>query len=108
MSGEEVVTELSSKDFDEFTKKGLVFVDFFADWCMPCVMMTPVIEELAEEFSGKIKFGKLNVNDNELVAKKFNVNSIPNFVLLKDGKIADQFVGATDAEEIETRLGKFL
>jgi thioredoxin 1 len=108
MQNTEIVTELNSKDFDEFTKQGLVFVDFFADWCMPCVMMTPIIEEIAETFSGKIKFGKVNVNDNENLARKFNVSSIPSFVLLKDGKMIDQFVGAQDSEEIEDRLNKFL
>ncbi len=108
MTTQELVTELSTKDFDDFSKKGLVFVDFFADWCMPCVMMAPIIEELAESFSQKIKFGKVNVGDNELLARKFNVSSIPSFVVLKDGKMVDQFVGAQDAEEIETRLNKLL
>jgi thioredoxin 1 len=108
MTTNELVTELNTNDFDEFAKKGLVFVDFFADWCMPCVMMAPVIEEIAENFSGKIKFGKVNVNDNEVLARKFNVSSIPNFVVLKDGKMVDQFVGAQDAEEIENRLREFL
>ncbi len=108
MQNTEVVTELNSKDFDEFTKKGLVFVDFFADWCMPCVMMTPIIEDLASDFVGKVKFGKVNVNDNESLAKKFNVSSIPNFVLLKEGKVVEQFVGAIDAQEIEEKLNKFL
>ena len=98
------VVELTSKDFDEFTKQGLVFVDFFADWCMPCVMMTPIVEELSGSFSGKIKFGKVNVNDNEALARKFNVSSIPNFVLLKEGKIIDQFVGAQDFEDLEEKL----
>ena len=104
----ENVTELTSKDFDEFAKKGLVFVDFFAEWCMPCVMMAPIVEEVSENFSGKIKFGKVNVTDNESLARKFNVSSIPNFVLLKDGKVIENFVGAMDAEELEDRLKKFL
>jgi thioredoxin 1 len=104
----ESVTELSEKKFEEFTKKGLVFVDFFAEWCMPCVMMAPIVEETSETFKGKIKFGKINVGDNENLARKFNVSSIPNFVLFKDGKVIENFVGAMDAEELEEKLNKFV
>ena len=104
----ENVIELSEKQFEEFTKKGLVFIDFFAEWCMPCVMMTPIVEEISEIFQGKIKFGKVNVGDNEALARKFNVSSIPNFVLLKDGKVVENFVGAIDSDELESRLDKFI
>jgi thioredoxin 1 len=104
----ENVAELSGKKFDEFAKKGLVFVDFFAEWCMPCVMMGPIVEEVSGKFSGKIKFGKVNVGENESLARKFNVSSIPNFVLLKDGKVIENFVGAMDADELERKLRKFL
>jgi thioredoxin 1 len=102
------VTELTGKQFEEFTKKGLVFVDFFAEWCMPCVMMAPIVEEVSEKFNKKIKFGKINVGENESLAKKFDVNSIPNFILFKDGKVVENFVGAMDADELESRLKKFL
>lgn len=108
MQNIELITELNTKSFDEFTKKGIVFVDFFADWCMPCVMMTPIIEDLAQDFTGKIKFGKVNINDNQDLTRKFNVSSIPNFILFKEGKIVAQFVGAIDIEEIEEKLKKFL
>jgi len=104
----EKVIELSEKKFDEFAKNGLVFVDFFAEWCMPCLMMAPIVEEVSEKFSGKIKFAKVNVGENESLARKFNVSSIPNFVLLKDGKVIESFVGAVDSEELENRLKKFI
>lgn len=104
----ESVEELSSKDFDEFVKKGLVFIDFFAEWCMPCVMMGPVVEEVSEKFKNKIKFGKVNVGENEALSRKFNVSSIPNFVLLKDGKMIEQFVGAMQTDELEKKLKKFV
>ena len=103
----ESVEDFCSKDFDEFSKKGVVFVDFFAEWCMPCLMMSPIVEEVSEKFKGKIKFGKVNVGENEDLARKFNVSSIPNFVLLKDGKVVEQFVGAMDADELEDKLKKF-
>ena len=102
------VPELTSKEFEEFIKKGLVFIDFFAEWCMPCVMMAPIVEEVSEKFEKKIKFGKVNINDNEALANKFSVSSIPNFILFKDGKKIEQFVGAMDAEELEFKLKKFL
>lgn len=104
----EKVVELNEKKFNEFAKDGLVFIDFFAEWCMPCVMMGPIVEEVSEKFSKKIKFGKVNVGENESLARKFNVSSIPNFVLLKDGKVVENFVGAMDSEELEKRLRKFV
>ncbi|VVB83874.1 Thiol:disulfide interchange protein DsbD [uncultured archaeon] len=104
----ENVSELSAKQFEEFTKSGLVFIDFFAEWCMPCVMMAPVVEEISEKFKNKIKFGKINVGENEALAKKFNVSSIPHFILFKNGKKVEEFTGAMDAEELESRLKKLI
>lgn len=75
---------------------------------MPCVMMAPVVDELSQKFKGKIKFGKVDVGENEALAKKFNINSIPCFVLLKDGKVIEQFVGAMDSEDLEFKLKKFM
>jgi len=101
------VPELTSKEFEEFTKKGTVFIDFFAEWCMPCLMMAPIVDEVSEKFRKKIKFGKVNVGDNQQLASKFEVSSIPNFVLFKDGKPVERFVGAISSDELEERLKKF-
>jgi thioredoxin 1 len=100
----ENVAELTSKEFTEFIKSGFVLVDFFAEWCMPCLMMGPVVEEMSHKFKGKIKFGKVDVSDQEEIARKFNVSSIPNFTLLKDGKMVQQFVGAMSEEDFEEKL----
>ncbi len=108
MTNNDNVPELTDKEFEEFIKKGMVFIDFFAEWCMPCLMMAPVIDELSEKLGKKIKFGKVNVEDNQLLARKFNISSIPNFVLLKDGKPIEQFVGAMSGDELENRLKKFV
>ena len=108
MTNNDSVPELTSKEFEEFTRKGLVFIDFFAEWCMPCLMMSPVIDELSEKLDNEVKFGKVNVGDNEALAKKFNVSSIPNFALFKDGKLIEQFVGAMSGEELENRLKKLI
>jgi len=104
----ENVPELGGEEFYEFVKKDLVFIDFFAEWCMPCMMMSPIIDDLSKKFKGGIKFCKVNVGDNEEIARKFNVSSIPNFFVLKEGKVIEQFVGALGEEELEKRLGKFL
>ncbi len=85
-------------------KEDLVLIDFFADWCMPCLMMAPVLEEVAEKMHGKLKIGKVDVQENQLLASKHGVSSIPNFVLFKDGKPVEQFVGAMPAEELEKRI----
>jgi thioredoxin 1 len=104
----ENVPEVNEREFNEFIKKGLVFVDFFAEWCMPCMMMSPIIDDLSKKFDGKIKFCKINVSDNEMLARKFNISSIPNFTIFRDGKVINQFVGALGEEELENRLRRFV
>lgn len=102
------VPELTNGEFEDYIREGVVLIDFFAEWCMPCLMMSPIIEDLSEKFKGRIKFGKVNVSENEEIARKFNVSSIPNFTLLKDGKVVEQFIGAISAEEFEEKLNGFL
>ena len=75
---------------------------------MPCVMMSPIIDELSQEFKGKIKFGKVNIEDNQDIAQKFDVVSIPNFVLFKDSKQIEQFVGSMPGDDFKDKLGKFV
>lgn len=108
MTHNDKVPELTNGEFEEFIKKGIVFIDFFAEWCMPCLMMNPIIDELSEKFKGKIKFGKVNVEDNKELAHKFKIFSIPNMILFKDGKIIERFVGTISVEEFEKRLRKFV
>lgn len=108
MKNNQEVPELTNGEFEAFIKSGTVLVDFFADWCMPCVMMAPVMQELNEKFKGKVKFGKVNIEDNQMLAGKFNVRSIPNFVLFKDGKVIQQFIGAMSEEDFEDRLNEHI
>lgn len=100
--------ELTNGKFDEFIKEGTVLIDFFADWCMPCVMMGPIVDDISEKFKGKIKFGKINIEDNQELAQKHNISSIPNFILFKDGKVIDQFVGSMSEDELEEKLNSYL
>jgi len=104
----ENVTELSGKEFDNFTKEKVVLIDFYADWCMPCLMMAPVIEDIARKFKGKIKFGNVNIENNQELAQKFRIVSLPTFMLFKDGKQADQFVGSRSIEDFEEKLKEHL
>ena len=108
MTNNDKVHELTSKEFTSFIGKGTVLVDFWAEWCMPCIMMAPVMDELSTKFKGKIKFGKINVDENQELARKFRVLSIPNFVLFKNGEISERFIGAMPEEDFEERLRKHL
>ena len=108
MTNNDKVPELTNGDFDKFITEGVVLIDFFADWCMPCMMMAPVIDDLSEKFSGKVKIGKVNVAEEQEIASKFGINSIPAFRVFKDGKIIDEFVGAVSAEELEEKLNSYL
>ncbi len=106
MSESEQVKEISSGNFDEFVKDGKVVIDFFAEWCMPCLMMSPVVDSLAEKLQGKVKFGKVDISENQDIAKKYGITSIPNFVILNQGKIVDQIAGSLTEEELEERINK--
>lgn len=108
MANNDKVPELTNREFDSFIKKGLVLIDFFAEWCMPCVTMSIAIEEISDKFKGKIKVGKVNVEDNSVLAQKFHVSSIPNLILFKDGKMVDQIIGALPVEELEEKLKDYL
>lgn len=102
------VQELSKNEFEDFIEKGTVFIDFFAEWCMPCLMMSPVINELSEKFKGKIKFAKVNIDDNHELAQKFKIVSIPNMIIFQDGKPIGQFIGAMNSDDLEEKLRKFV
>ena len=81
-----------------------VLIDFWAPWCGPCRMMGPIIEQLAEEYEGKAKVGKVNVDEEGELAQAFGVMSIPTIVLVKDGKVVKQAVGARPKAEVEAML----
>ena len=81
-----------------------VLIDFWAPWCGPCQMMGPIIEQLAEEYEGKAKVGKVNVDEDGELSQAFGVMSIPTIVLVKDGKVVKQAVGARPKAEVEAML----
>jgi thioredoxin 1 len=87
--------------FDADIKKGLVLVDFFADWCGPCRMMTPVLEKVAGELSHQVIVGKIDIDKAQKIAGSFQVTSIPTLILFKDGEPVGRLVGLRDADAIK-------
>lgn len=83
-----------------------VLVDFWAAWCAPCRIVSPVIDELAKEFEGKVKVGKLNVDENPNVATKFGIMSIPTIVIFKKGQVVKTMVGVQGKESYKKEIGK--
>lgn len=81
-----------------------VLVDFYADWCGPCKMMAPVLEKLAEEYEGRLKIGKCNVDDNMDLAEKYRVSSIPNMKLFRNGEVVTEFIGAMSESALKEKL----
>ncbi|UCC59202.1 MAG: thioredoxin [Candidatus Bathyarchaeum sp.] len=103
------VVKLTSSTFNGFLKTDLpVVVDFWADWCMPCRIMAPVMEELAEEFGGKALFGKVNVDENPDVASRYGIMSIPHFLIFKNGTLAEKIVGAVGRDPLANAVKKYL
>jgi thioredoxin 1 len=96
------------KDVIEASKTQPVLVDFWADWCRPCHMLTPTVEEIARENAGKLKVVKLNVDENINAAGKFNIRGIPTLLVFKGGQVADQLVGAQPKETIVKVLQRHL
>ena len=103
-----MVEELTNGEFEEFIKEGIVLIDFFADWCMPCVMMSPIMDDISEKFKGKIKVGKVNIEDNQKLTQKYSVSSLPTFLILKEGEVVDRFMGSLSEEELENKLNNHL
>lgn len=95
-------------NFGQETADGLTLVDFWAPWCGPCRLVSPVIEELASDLEGKVKVGKLNVDENMKTSEKFRVMSIPTVILFKDGEAVEVMVGAQPKSAYQSRIEKHL
>lgn len=100
--------EVNDENFqtEVLDSKGLVLVDFWAPWCMPCQMLGPIIEELSTEIADKAKVCKMDVDKSQQVAAKYNIMSIPTVILFKDGELVEQFVGVKTKDEYAQAIDK--
>ena len=102
--------ELSDSTFEDQVIKSEtpVLVDFWASWCGPCRMLASVVEDIASSYAGRLKVGKVNVDENQEITMKYGIRSIPTLILFKDGKAVEQIIGAVPKSEIERILKKSL
>ncbi|MDD3466757.1 MAG: thioredoxin [Campylobacterales bacterium] len=100
--------ELTASNFEATVNSGIAVVDFWAPWCGPCRMVAPIIEELAEEYDGKAKICKVNTDEEQDLAVKFGIRSIPTILFLKDGKVVDQMVGAAAKQTFKQKIDSLL
>ena len=101
-------TELTVSNFDEVTKAGVSLVDFWAPWCGPCRMIAPVIEELAAEYEGKANICKVNTDEEQDIAVKYGIRSIPTILFFKNGEVVEQMVGAASKQAFADKLNALL
>ncbi len=99
---------LNEANFKDEIASGVTLVDFWAEWCGPCQMMLPILEELSTKMEGKAKISKVNVDENPALAAQFRVMSIPTLLVMKDGEVVEQLVGVQQADALETTLSKYL
>jgi len=105
----ENVMELTDQNFaEEVLAGGVALVDFWAEWCMPCRMLAPVIEEVAKDFVGRVKVGKVDTDNNREISMKFGISAIPTVILFKDGQAVKKFVGLQTKKDLKAALDGLL
>lgn len=102
--------DLNDVNFDQEVKRATqpVLVDFFAPWCGPCKMQSPIVDKLSSEFSGKARIGKINIDENKVSAEEYSVSSIPSLLVFKDGKMVERLTGLHTQHQLSTVLNKYL
>ncbi|MBX7490889.1 thioredoxin [Helicobacter turcicus] len=100
--------ELTEQNFEETIKEGVAMVDFWAPWCGPCRMIAPVIDKLAEEYSGKVKICKVNTDEQQVLASKFGIRSIPTIYFYKNGEKVDEMIGASNEQAFKDKIDGLL
>jgi len=106
----EALLELTSSNWDSevLKAKGLVIIDFWAPWCGPCRVISPAVEELSKEYSGKVKVAKLNTDENSEIASRYKIMGIPTIMFFKDGVKLDQIVGVVPKQHLKEKIDSYL
>jgi thioredoxin 1 len=110
LAGPSAPVEINDASFDNMVLKSdkIVLVDFWATWCKPCLMIAPIMKELATEYAGKVVIGKLDVDKNPKTAQKYQISAIPMVMVFKNGKLVDKLMGALPKSEYKTKIDKVL
>ncbi|PCI95322.1 thioredoxin [Candidatus Aerophobetes bacterium] len=101
MTDTQQIITLNQDNFDSTISQGVTLVDFYADWCGPCRMLTPVLEEIVKVMAGKLRVGKVDIDANQKIAGTFSVTSVPTMILFKDGKEVNRLVGLRDLDGLK-------
>ncbi len=106
MAGTELLVEVTDDSFKQeiVEHQGVALLDLWAVWCGPCQMIAPIVEQLAEEYQGRLKVAKMDVDSNQLTAMQFGVQSIPTLLLFKDGEVIEKIVGAQRKENVVAKI----
>jgi thioredoxin 1 len=107
MASDKIKT-LGDGDFDAAVQRGVVLVDFWAEWCAPCRRLAPAVDQLAEEYAGRVTVAKVNIDEHPATPAKFNVRGIPTLLLFKDGNVAEQVVGLAAKDDLARLIDKHL
>jgi thioredoxin 1 len=104
----ENITVLTDANFEQEVVKSQtpVLVDFWAEWCGPCKMLAPILDELASEYEGRVRVGKLNIDEHQRAASNYGIRAIPTLLLFKDGQVAEQIVGLRNKRDLKASLDK--
>lgn len=101
--------QITDANFEEYANAGKPMVlDFWAEWCGPCRMVSPIIDELSKEYEGRVTIGKVNVDENDIVVGQFGIRNIPTVLFFKDGKLVDKVVGATTKDKYIEKIDSLL
>jgi len=100
--------DLTQENFESTTKEGIALVDFWAPWCGPCRMLSPLIDQLAQEFEGRAKVCKVNADEEQDLLTKYGVRSVPTVLFLKDGEVVDQLIGAGTKDAYANKINALL
>lgn len=102
------VLTVTNKNFDQIISSGVVVVDFWANWCGPCRMLSPIVDQLAEQFAGRITVGKVDVDRESELASRFRIMSVPSLLFFQDGKLVETSVGVKNLEELSSIVSPLL